>query len=72
VHDRKVRTASGATAVQSVEKRHGQRRIVEHLGSAHSESELALLVHVAKERIHRMHLHTTTPAPFTGLRGPGA
>lgn len=53
MHVRKVRTASGATAVQIVEKRHGQRRIVEHLGSAHSEAELALLVHAAKERIHQ-------------------
>ena len=31
---RKVRTASGATAVQIVAKEHGVRRIVEHLGSA--------------------------------------
>jgi len=49
---RKVRTASGATAVQIVEKRGGVRRIVEHVGSAHDEVELAVLVQVAKERLH--------------------
>ena len=37
---RKVRTASGATAVQIVSKSGGVRRIVEHLGSAHDETEL--------------------------------
>ena len=31
---RDVKTASGATAVQIVEKNHGVRLIVEHLGSA--------------------------------------
>ena len=49
---RKVKTASGATAVQIVEKRGGVRRIVEHVGSAHDEVELAVLVHVAHERLH--------------------
>ena len=49
---RKVRTASGATAVQIVEKRSGVRRIVEHVGSAHDEVELAVLVQVARERLH--------------------
>jgi hypothetical protein len=41
---RKVKTASGATAVQIVEKRSGVRRIVEHVGSAHDELGLALLM----------------------------
>ena len=49
---RKVKTASGATAVQIVEKRGGVRRIVEHVGSAHDEVELAVLVQVAHERLH--------------------
>jgi len=48
---RKVRTASGATAVQIVQKRFGVRQIVEHLGSAHDELELALLLQVARERL---------------------
>jgi hypothetical protein len=49
---RKVKTASGATAVQIVEKRSGVRRIVEHVGSARDEFELAVLVQVARERLH--------------------
>ena len=49
---RKVKTASGATAVQIVDKRAGVRRIVEHVGSAHDEVELAVLVGVAHERLH--------------------
>jgi len=49
---RKVKTASGATAVQIVEKRSGVRRIVEHVGSTHGEVELAVLVQVAQERLH--------------------
>ena len=48
---RKVKTASGATAVQLVEKRGGVRRILAHLGSAHNEVELALLMQVARERL---------------------
>lgn len=47
---RKVKTASGAVAVQIVEKGHGQRRIVGHLGSAHNEAELAALVEVTISR----------------------
>ena len=49
---RKVKTASGATAVQIVEKRRGVRRIVEHVGSAHDEAGLSVLVQVARERLH--------------------
>ena len=49
---RKVRTASGATAVQIVDKRAGVLRIVEHLGSAHDEAELAVLMHLAWKRLN--------------------
>ncbi|MFL0580924.1 IS1634 family transposase, partial [Dietzia sp. 179-F 9C3 NHS] len=49
---RKVKTASGATAVQVAEKVRGQRRIVAHIGSAHTQGELAALIEVAKQRIH--------------------
>ena len=38
---RKVKTASGATAVQIVVKEGRKNRIVEHLGSAHDEAGLA-------------------------------
>ncbi len=48
---RKVKTASGATAVQIVEKRRGLRRILAHVGSAHTEADLAVLVASARERI---------------------
>jgi hypothetical protein len=46
-----VKTASGATAVQVAEKRRGVRTIVEHIGSAHTEAEVAALVQVARDRI---------------------
>ena len=49
---RKVKTASGATAVQIVEKRHGVRMILEHLGSAHDEAELAALLRIGHEKLH--------------------
>lgn len=49
---RKVKTASGATAVQIVEKHRGVRRIVEHLGSAHTEAELEALLRVGQEKLH--------------------
>jgi hypothetical protein len=40
---RRVRTASRATAVQVAESVAGQRRVVAHVGSAHTEAELGLL-----------------------------
>jgi hypothetical protein len=36
---RRVRTASGATAVQIAEYDGGRRKIVVHVGSAHTEAE---------------------------------
>ena len=48
---RRVRTASGATAVQIVESVNGRRRIVRHVGSAHDEGELGLLVSEANALI---------------------
>lgn len=41
---RKVRTGSGATAVQVVQKRQGKVEIISHVGSGHSPVEVALLV----------------------------
>lgn len=49
---RKVKTSSGATAVQIVEKKHGRRRIVEHLGSAHDEAQLAVLMQIGHDKLH--------------------
>ena len=49
---RKVKTASGATAVQIVEKKHGQRTILEHVGSARDETELAALLQAGRDKLH--------------------
>jgi len=46
---RRVRTKSGATAVQIAEYRQGRQRIVKHVGSAHSEAELGVLLERARE-----------------------
>ena len=48
---RKVKTASGATVVQVVVNENGVRRIVEHLGSAHDEAELAALMYLGHQRL---------------------
>ncbi len=45
---RRVRTASGATAVQIAESVDGRRRIVRHVGSARDDVELGLLVEAAQ------------------------
>ena len=48
---RKVKTASGATAVQIVHKRGKQRLGIDHIGSAHDQAELELLLQVAREQL---------------------
>lgn len=45
---RRVRTASGATAVQIAESVNGRRRIVRHVGSARDEADLGLLMEEAQ------------------------
>ncbi len=50
---RKVKTGSGGTAVQIVEKRRGVRVILEHLGSAHDEAELAALLRIGQDKLRR-------------------
>jgi len=52
---RKVRTASGAVAVQVVTRRGRQVERVEHVGSAHTDAELALLLAAARERLFPGH-----------------
>jgi hypothetical protein len=47
---RKVRTASGAVAVQVVRKHRGQRTILAHVGSARTDAQLGVLL----ERARRM------------------
>ena len=49
---RRVKTASGATAVQVVHKRGRQVLGIDHIGSAHDDVSLALLLQTAQERIH--------------------
>jgi hypothetical protein len=49
---RKVKTASGATAVQIAERVGGRDKVLEHLGSAHTDAELAALLATARDRLH--------------------
>ncbi len=48
---RKVKTGSGATAVQIAHKRYGQVVKIEHIGSAHTKEDLETLLAVAKQRL---------------------
>ena len=49
---RKVKTASGATAVQIAERVGGRDKVLEHLGSAHTDAELTALLATARDRLH--------------------
>ena len=49
---RKVPTASGARAVQVVHKQGRAIVGIEHIGSAHDEARLAVLVEIARQRLH--------------------
>jgi hypothetical protein len=46
---RKVRTASGAVAVQVAPKDHGRVVILAHVGSAHTDAELGILLDEARQ-----------------------
>jgi len=48
---RKVKTASGATAVQIAFKIHGKITRLIHMGSAHNENELQMLLGLAKQKL---------------------
>ncbi len=48
---RKVRTASGATAVQVVRNKGAGRSFLKHIGSAHDEYELELLLDEARQYV---------------------
>ena len=67
-YPRKVKTASGATAVQVVIKDNGVRRIVEHLGSAHDEAKLATLMRLGHQLLAGPQVQVQR-AP--GVVGPG-
>ena len=49
---RKVRTASGAVAVQVVRKHRGRHEIIAHVGSAHTDVELGILLERARQLLH--------------------
>jgi hypothetical protein len=49
---RKVKTKSGATAVQIIHKNYGQVTHIDHIGSAHNQAELTTLIVLAKEQLH--------------------
>ena len=49
---RKVKTASGATAVQIAARVAGRDKVLEHLGSAHTDAELTALLATARNRLH--------------------
>lgn len=48
---RKVKTASGATAVQIVEKQGRVNRVLKHLGSAHDDATLAVLLEKGRQEL---------------------
>jgi hypothetical protein len=68
---RRVKTASGATAVQIVRKRGRVVVGIDHIGSAHDEGQLELLLHTARERLHtgQQVLELEVPAPMAGSVG---
>jgi len=49
---RKVKTGSGATAVQIATKHKGVVVKIEHIGSAHTEEELQILISLAQKKLH--------------------
>ena len=48
---RRVKTKSGATAVQIIHKSYGKITRLEHIGSAHNQTELATLIALARKRL---------------------
>lgn len=49
---RRVKTKSGATAIQIAYKRYGHIVRIDHIGSAHTKDEEAALVALARQRLH--------------------
>jgi hypothetical protein len=69
---RKVPTASGATAVQIAEYARGRQRIVKHVGSAHTEAELGVLMEQARALLEDpaqgvLDLHVEPSSPVVTL-----
>ena len=63
---RRVETGSGATAVQIAHKEHGRIVRIEHIGSAHTEEELKILLALAKQRLigDQLRLFAETVSPL--------
>ena len=53
---RKIKTASGATAVQIAYKQKGRIVKIVHIGSAHNSEELNILLALARKRLHENQL----------------
>lgn len=64
---RRVKTASGATAIQIVTKQKGQIIKIVHIGSAHTEEELKVLLALARKHIQGNQLELL-PEPQPSLR----
>lgn len=64
---RKVRTASGATAVQVVQNKGTGRSFLKHIGSAHDEHELELLLDEARKFVEA---HCRQPSLFSDTDTP--
>ena len=62
---RKVKTASGATAVQIAYKQKGRIIKIIHIGSAHTEEDLNILLALARKRLQADQLGLFPEAQFT-------
>lgn len=60
---RKVKTGSGAIAVQIIHKYHSQVVKIEHIGSAHNDTDLQTLLALAKQRLLGPQLSLLPEAP---------
>lgn len=60
---RKVRTGSGATAVQIVSKERGKIVKLTHIGSAHTQEELEVLITIANQNLYSDQLELFTKYP---------
>ena len=49
---RRVKTSSGATAIQIAHKQYGKITRIEHIGSAHNQEEETMLLSLARVRLH--------------------
>lgn len=58
---RKVTTTSGATAVHIVEKQVRKNVVLEHIGSAHTDAELATLIHTAQTKLNPVNRYLIWP-----------